>query len=221
MSSVAVFEFENQNVETVMLDNEPLFNPYEVGTCLGMDNSTVRNHLAEMDEDEKVLLQNSNVRNTDIRKLANRGETFIKESGLYTLMFVSRKPQAKKFKKWVVNEVLPEIRRTGLYNVQKNRLVQNLMANTEALLCIRREEIAILQQESPNKKLSNLMIDCSRNGLGTINELYNGLLDVFDTEIGIDIKEIACDMGLSWRDYLVHKPELCETLCKLAFTHFY
>jgi prophage antirepressor-like protein len=61
MSSVAILEFENQNVETVMLDNEPLFNPYEVGTCLSMDNSTVRNHLAEMDEDEKVLLQNSNV----------------------------------------------------------------------------------------------------------------------------------------------------------------
>lgn len=91
------------------------------------------------------------------------------------------------------------------------------MANTEALLGIRREEIAILQQKSPNKKLSNLMIDCSRRGLGTINELYNELLDVFDTEIGIHIREIAYDMGLSWRDYLVHKLELCETLCKLAF----
>jgi hypothetical protein len=124
---------------------------------------------------------------------------------------------AEKFQDWICEEVLPEIRKTGSYNVQENRLVQNLMANTEALLGIRREEIAILQQESPNKKLSNLMIDCSRNGLGTINELYNELLDVFNTEIGIDIREIAGDMGLSWRDYLVHKPELCETLYKLAF----
>jgi prophage antirepressor-like protein len=164
MSSVAIFEFENQNVETITLDNNALFNPYEIGNRLGMEKSTVRDHLAEMDEDERVLLKNSDVGLNLGRKLNNRGEVFVTESGMYMLIFVSRKDVAKKFKKWLAYEVLPEIRRTGSYNVQENRLVQNLMANTEALLGIRREEIAILQQESPNKKLSNLMIDCSRNG---------------------------------------------------------
>jgi prophage antirepressor-like protein len=183
---------------------------------------TPRDVINRLDEDYKIklsyeeakeLLVVSDFSDTEIN---SKGLTLVTEPGLYKLAFGKN----KEFEKWVTKEVLPAIRKTGNYQVetQNNRLIQNLMANTEALLGIRREEIAILQQESPNKKLSNLMIDCSSRGLGTMNELYNELLDVFDTEIGIDIREIACDMGLSWRDYLVHKPELCETLYKLAFS---
>jgi prophage antirepressor-like protein len=96
-----VLEFENQNVGTVMLDNQPLFNPYEVGACLGMERETVRFHLTNMDEDERVLLKNSDVGLTNFRKLNNRGELFVTESGIYVLIFSSHKLEAKKFRKWV------------------------------------------------------------------------------------------------------------------------
>lgn len=46
----------------------------------------------------------------------NRNVILINESGLYSLVLTSRKPEAKKFKKWITNEVLPEIRKTGYYN---------------------------------------------------------------------------------------------------------
>jgi prophage antirepressor-like protein len=126
MSSVAVFEFENQNVETITLDNNALFNHFDIGNCLGIEPTAVRNHLAKMNDKQKVLLTNSDVILNDIRKLANRGETFLTESGVYKLIMKSRVPSAEKFQDWICEEVLPKIRRTGLYNVQKNRLVQNL-----------------------------------------------------------------------------------------------
>lgn len=49
----------------------------------------------------------------------NRGLIFTNESGLYSLVLRSRKPEAKAFKKWVTSEVLPTIRKTGMYMTQK------------------------------------------------------------------------------------------------------
>lgn len=68
-----------------------------------------------MDEKQAVILKNSDVRDKDIRKLNNAGEKFITESGVYKLVFKSRKPNAEAFTDWVTDEVLPTIRKTGGY----------------------------------------------------------------------------------------------------------
>ena len=60
-------------------------------------------------------MNNSNVKDIDVRKLANRGENFLTESGVYKLIFKSDKKEAEKFQDWVTDEVLPEIRKTGGY----------------------------------------------------------------------------------------------------------
>ena len=53
-----------------------------------------------------VLIKNSDVLNKDIRKLNNAGEKFLTESGVYKLIFKSKKKEAKKFKRWVTSEVI-------------------------------------------------------------------------------------------------------------------
>ncbi len=90
-----------------------------------MTDSTVRNYLAEMNERQAIVLTNSKVLNRDIKKLANRGEKFITESGVYKLIFKSKKKEAIAFKDWVTDEVLPQIRQTGGYiRYNKYRLLR-------------------------------------------------------------------------------------------------
>lgn len=220
------FGFENgEKLECIELNGEPLFNPYSVGKCLGLGKSSVRNHLTEMDDSERVLIKNSDVLSNDIRKLNNAGEVFIKEAGLYQLIFKSRKAEARVFVKWVTSKVLPEIRRTGSYNsnrenIRARELLDTMTRNLAQLTGVMPEEIAITQHESYNKRLSNLMIDCSTRGLGTISELYDELFYVFAGETGINIPEIAELQGLKRMDYLRKNRELSKTIYEFAHRHF-
>ena len=107
--------FENKPVEVLGLNGQVLFNPYDCGECLDLEKSSVRNYLSEMNERQSVLLKNSDVLNKDFRKLNNRGEKFLTESGVYKLIFKSKKKEAEKFQDWVTDVVLPQIRKTGGY----------------------------------------------------------------------------------------------------------
>ena len=62
-----------------------------------------------------VVIKNSDLHDMHFRKLNNRGEKFLTESGVYKLIFKSDKKEAEKFQDWVTDEVLPEIRKTGGY----------------------------------------------------------------------------------------------------------
>ena len=106
-----VFKFEGQNeVRVIEQDGEPWFVAKDVGEILGLSN--IRVEISRLDSDEKKVSQivtPSNGGYTDV--------SIISESGLYTLIMRSNKPQAKTFRKWVTSEVLPSIRRHGLYAI--------------------------------------------------------------------------------------------------------
>lgn len=111
MSNVIPFVFENQAVRIVNRDGEPWFVLADV--CRVLEIANPSNVAARLDDDEKATLQN-------MEGQAGNGAqafTIINESGLYSLVLTSRKPAAKRFKKWVTAEVLPSIRRTGRYAV--------------------------------------------------------------------------------------------------------
>lgn len=110
--------FEGHEVEAFEFEGRVLFNPYHVGECLDLAESSVRNYLAKMNKKQAVSLKNSDVRDKDIRKLNNAGEKFLTESGVYKLAFKSHKPNAEAFADWVVDEVLPALRKTGSYNLR-------------------------------------------------------------------------------------------------------
>ncbi len=86
---------------------EPWFVARDVCEILGLDNN--RQALAGLDEDEK------GVTTADTLGGAQTLNT-VCESGLYSLILRSRKPEARAFKRWITHEVLPAIRRTGLYS---------------------------------------------------------------------------------------------------------
>lgn len=107
-TSPAIFNFGNHSVRIIMRDGQPWFVAFDVCQALGYANSrkAVADHL---DDDERSTVTNSDSRNGG-GKL-----TIINESGLYALVLRSRKPEARKFAKWVTGEVLPSIRKTGRY----------------------------------------------------------------------------------------------------------
>ena len=112
MNELQVFKFENSQVRTVLINDEPYFVGKDVAGILGYQNPSKA--LADhVDEDDKL-------NNDTLSSLGQRGGWLINESGLYTLVLSSKLPGAKKFKRWVTKEVLPTIRKTGGYKVPDN-----------------------------------------------------------------------------------------------------
>lgn len=109
MSDLQLFNFESQEVRVLI--NEETKNPWwvakDVCDILGLVDT--RQAVERLDEDERY-------KTPVIDSLGRTQETYIiNESGLYSLILRSNKPQAKGFKKWVTSQVLPSIRKTGAY----------------------------------------------------------------------------------------------------------
>ena len=108
MNDLQIFSSsEFGEIRTVMVDDEPMFCLIDICKALEIKNAT--DVAKRLDEDERTRLN-----------LGRQGETnFITESGLYAVILRSDKPNAKKFRKWVTAEVLPQIRKTGGYSMPK------------------------------------------------------------------------------------------------------
>lgn len=103
------FNFDNLPIRTVNRNGEVWFVAADV--CAALDLSETHKAVNRLDDDEKD-------RNS-IPTLGGEQEmTVVSESGLYSLVLGSRKPEAKIFKRWVTHEVLPAIRKTGGYGTQ-------------------------------------------------------------------------------------------------------
>ena len=119
MNEVQLFNFENHEVRSLLINSEPWFVGKDVAEVLGYEraDNAIRNHI---DKEDKLMHQIS-------ASGQNRNMTIINESGLYSLVLSSKLPSAKKFKRWVTSEVLPALRKTGQYQV-KELSGQELMA---------------------------------------------------------------------------------------------
>lgn len=114
MNDVRLFSNpEFGSVRTVMLNGEPWFVGVDVARSLGYkDNySAFRNNVDEEDKRLCPVNSTSGVQET----------TVINESGMYSLIFGSRLDKAKGFKRWVTNDVLPSIRKTGSYSMTQQK----------------------------------------------------------------------------------------------------
>lgn len=108
MNQTQIFNFEQNKVRTVLVNDVPYFVGKDVAEVLGY--SKPRNAiLIHVDVEDK---QDAPIQGALGGK---QSMTIINESGLYSLIFKSKLPNAKKFKRWVTSEVLPSIRQTGTY----------------------------------------------------------------------------------------------------------
>lgn len=116
MADITPFNFGIFTVRVIARDNQPWFVANDICNALGYSNTSkaIGDHL---DEDERY--------NESLERGGNL--LLINESGLYALVLRSRKPEARKFAKWVTREVLPSIRQTGQYGqpVQDTKRIEH------------------------------------------------------------------------------------------------
>ena len=106
-----LFNFENQQVRTLIINEEPYFVGKDIAIILGYKKpeNAIANHVE--DEDKTTTLIQGTGSNYKSKTV------IVNESGMYSLILSSKLPNAKKFKRWVTSEVLPAIRKTGSYQL--------------------------------------------------------------------------------------------------------
>lgn len=107
MNTPQIFNFEQNEVRTILVNDEPYFVGKDVAGVLGYSNTkdALSRHVDSEDKTGSRITTSGQ----------SREMTIINESGLYSLILKSKLPNSRKFKRWVTSEVLPTIRKTGSY----------------------------------------------------------------------------------------------------------
>lgn len=103
-----IFPATGQPVRTITIDDEPWFVAKDACDVVGI--SKHRDAVAQLDDDERASTTVDTPGGPQVMAVVN-------ESGVYALMMISRSPVVKPFRRWVIHEVLPSIRRTGSYSL--------------------------------------------------------------------------------------------------------
>ncbi|ADE14156.1 BRO domain protein [Nitrosococcus halophilus Nc 4] len=118
MNDLIPFNFDGHDIRVVMIDGEPWFVAKDLCDVLEIGNPSEA--MKRLDDDEKMTLSNTEGQkiNTESHSGKRGGAQFfnvVNESGVYNLIFASRKPEARRFRRWVTSELLPTLRKTGHY----------------------------------------------------------------------------------------------------------
>lgn len=141
MNELQIFSYEGKDVRTVQKNGETCWVLKDVCDVLGLSNPTVV--ASRLDSDE--------VTKSDLGGLS--GETnIVNESGLYNVILRSDKPEAKKFKRWVTHEVLPQIRRHGAYMTTDK--LEELMNDPDSWITL----LTTLKKERQEKERLQLQV---------------------------------------------------------------
>lgn len=138
MNEVQLFNFENHEVRSLLLNNEPWFVGKDVAEILSYSNTrkALTDHVDTEDKMDGVTIRDSIGR--------NQKPVLINESGLYSLVLSSKLPSAKKFKRWVTSEVLPALRKTGQYQVKElsgSELMAKALIEAQSVLAAKDKQI--------------------------------------------------------------------------------
>ncbi|MCP4697819.1 MAG: hypothetical protein GY862_13350, partial [Gammaproteobacteria bacterium] len=154
-ATITPFAFDSLALRTLIdKSGNTWFVAKDVCACLELNN--VSEAVNRLDEDERGDIITNDVTNRSQKLLT------VNESGLYSLIFTSRKPEARAFKRWVTHEVLPAIRKTGAYGVEAERIssleqrLERLEGQPRKTRQARREEFPGLHENFPDiRRLTN------------------------------------------------------------------
>ena len=180
MSELQVFNnAEFGSVRSLTVNGEPYFVGKDVAEALGYSdlNKAIAMHV---DEEDKLNDKTSS-------SLGQRGGWLINESGLYSLILSSKLPSARRFKRWVTSEVLPAIRKRGVFAMDD--IVNNTDALIAALQAFKAERLARIEAEAQSAVKSQQIAEMQPKV-----SYYNIVLQTSDV---VPITVIAKDYGWS------------------------
>lgn len=180
MNQIEIFEnSEFGEIRTLTIDGEPWFVGKDVAERLGYAdaNKAVAMHV---DEEDKLNDKTAS-------SLGQRGGWFINESGLYSLVLSSKLPTAKAFKRWVTSEVIPTIRRHGVYAVDK------LLEDPDTLIAALNQ----LKEERMRRKELETQVGVKDQQIAELQPKAGYYDLVLQCKDAMAISKIAKDFGLS------------------------
>lgn len=188
---VTPFIYNGHNLSTITDDHgEVWFIAKEVAEIL--DYSDAHKMCERLDADEK--------QNRQIRGFGNRGVTLINESGLYSAILGSTKPEAKPFKKWVTSEVLPSIRKTGSYTAPMKRHApatgSNPLPHVKAHLAV----VSAMEKAGVRKEMAMAVaLKAIHDDTGMTTEPYRLALPGVQDVCNLNQKQLGDLLGVSSR----------------------
>lgn len=125
-----LFNFESHKVRTALIDDEPYFVGKDVANILGYSRlqKAVNDHVSPEDKREEIV----NISQASQNRTRPELTLLINESGVYSLIFNSKMPNAKKFKHWVTSEVLPSIRKHGTYMTDET--IEKVLSDPDTII---------------------------------------------------------------------------------------
>ena len=157
MNKIKIFDFNNNQVRTTIIDGEPYFVGKDVASVLGYSNP--RDALAKhVDDEDKGVAKCDTLGGSQEMVVIN-------ESGLYSLVLSSKLETAKIFKRWVTSEVLPAIRKTGTYNLPQtfSQALRALAESAEENERLALENVAVKQINSELKPKADYYDEILKN----------------------------------------------------------
>ena len=180
MNELKIFNYENNAVRTTLKNGEIWWVLKDVCDVLGIKK--YRDVIERLDPDEREPIL--------VDTLGGKQEmTAINESGLYNVIMLSRKPAAKKFKRWVTHEVLPSIRRHGAYITSDK--MEELMNDPDTWVKL----IRTLQQERREKTMLQNQIDQDRPKVIFANAVATADTDILVGELAKILKSNGIEIG--------------------------
>ena len=157
MNDVKIFNSEEfGQIRTVVIDGEPWFVGKDVAAALGYEKerNALQKHVDTDDALKRGVLTNGGVQEM----------TVINESGLYSLIFGSKLESAKKFKHWVTSEILPSIRKTGMFSTA-NAQTEKIPVGEIARLSTVMDRVMVRQNSKPHDIARAFEMLCGQFGI--------------------------------------------------------
>lgn len=148
MSNIQIFNFQDNSqtpVKILIQNNKEYFLAKNVCDILELTN--VSQALSRLEKDDII----SNDTTDAIGRVQKM--SYVSEAGLYELVFASKKPEAKEFKKWVFNKILPTIRKTGKFEIQQLTQREQVLLLAQNLLDAEKENQTLRIENSEQEKV--------------------------------------------------------------------
>lgn len=186
MNNIQVFNNpEFGDIRTVEIDGEPWFVGKDVADNLGYQNGS-RDINRHVDEEDRQNYQNGTFE-------SNRGLTIINESGLYSLILSSKLPSARRFKHWVTSEVLPAIRKHGIYATED--VTDKILNNPEFGI----ELLTKYKEERDKRRFLSEQVLTQQKLIAELQPKADYVNQILKSTSSVKTTQIAKDYGMSAR----------------------